>query len=90
MSLIRIEGAGRRRNEPLVLTMEEFRKLLVEIQEEPYKTMTLLAGCLGLRISEVLGLRWQDFDWLRCEVRIERGVVEGRTDDVKTLSSRKK
>jgi integrase len=55
MSLIRIEGAGRRRNEPLVLTMEEFRKLLVEIQEEPYRTMTLLAGCLSLRICEVLG-----------------------------------
>jgi integrase len=90
MSLIRIEGAGKRQTDPMILTMEEFRKLLTEITEEPYRTMVLLTGCLGLRISEVLGLRWQDCDWLRNEVRIERGVVEGRTDDVKTQSSRKK
>ena len=38
----------------------------------------------------MLGLRWQDFDWLRAEVRIERGVVAGRTDDVKMPSSRKR
>jgi len=63
---------------------------LMEIAKEPYRTMVLLAGCLGLRISEVLGLRWQDFDWLRSEVKIERGVVEGYTDDVKTQSSRKR
>jgi len=90
MSLIRIEGAGRRQTDPVILTMEEFRKLLTEITKEPYRTMVLLAGCLGLRISEVLGLRWQDFDWLQSEVKIERGVVEGYTDDVKTQSSRKR
>lgn len=90
MSLIRIEGAGKRQTDPVILTMEEFRKLLMEITKEPYRTMVLLAGCLGLRISEVLGLRWQDFDWLRAEVKIERGVVEGYTDDVKTQSSRKR
>ncbi|HXW89376.1 MAG TPA: site-specific integrase [Terriglobales bacterium] len=90
MNLVRIEGAGKRMKDPLILTMEEFRKLLSEITEEPYRTMILLAGCLGLRISEVLGLRWQDFDWLQCEVSIQRGVVEGITDDVKTQSSRKK
>jgi integrase len=38
----------------------------------------------------VLGLRWHDFDWLKCEVRIERAVVDGRTDDVKTRASRKR
>jgi hypothetical protein len=36
-------------------------------------------GCVGTTV-----------DWLRCEVKIERGVVEGHTDDnVKTQSSRK-
>jgi integrase len=73
MSLIRVEGAGRRLKDPIILTMPEFRKLLTEIADEPYRTMALLAGCLGLRISEVLGLQWHDFDWLRLEVRIERG-----------------
>jgi integrase len=90
MSLIRVEGAGRRQKDPIILSIEEFRRLLAEIKDEPYRTMVLLAGCLGLRISEVSGLRWQDFDWLRGEVKIERGVVEGHTDEVKTQSSRKR
>jgi integrase len=90
MSLVRITGAATRQKEPIILTMAEFRGLLEEVTKEPYKTMILLAGCLGLRISEVLGLRWLDFDWLKSEVRIERAVVDGRTDDVKTKASRKR
>jgi integrase len=90
MSLVRIRGAATRQKEPIILTMAEFRGLLAEVTKQPYKTMVLLAGCLGLRISEVLGLRWLDFDWLKSEVRIERAVVDGRTDDVKTKASRKR
>ena len=52
--------------------------------------MVLLAACLGLRTSEILGLCWGDFDWLRSEVSIQRGVVEGYTDDTKTLASKRK
>jgi integrase len=90
MSLVRVAGAATRLKEPVILTMAEFRRLLAEVTQEPHRTMTLLTGCLGLRISEVLGLRWQDFDWLNNEVRIERAVVDGRTDDVKTKASRKR
>jgi integrase len=90
MSLVRVQGAATRQYDPVILTMEEFRRLLAEVTQEPYRTMTLLTGCLGLRISEVLGLRWQDFDWLKSEVRIERAVVDGRVDDVKTKASRKR
>jgi integrase len=88
MSLIRIEGADRRQKEPIVLTMAEFRRLLAEIKCEPHRTMVLVAACLGLRISEVLGLRWQDLDWIRGEVKIRRGVVNGVTDDTKTPASK--
>jgi len=90
MSLVRVIGAGKRTKEPVILTIEEFRKLLGEVTKEPYRTMTLLAGCLGLRINEVLGLRWQDIDWLRCEVKIMRGVVEGHEDAPKTPKSKAK
>jgi integrase len=90
VGLVRVAGAGKRTKEPVILSMDEFRKLLAEVTEEPYRAMVLLAACLGLRISEILGLRWGDFDWLRSEVSIQRGVVEGYTDDTKTLASRKK
>jgi integrase len=90
VDLVRVAGAGKRTKEPVILSMDEFRKLLTEVTEEPYRTMVLLAACLGLRISEILGLRWEDFDWLRSEVSIRRGVVEGYADDTKTVASRKK
>ena len=69
MSLIHVEGAGRRQKDPIILSIDDSRNLLGEITEKPHRTMVLLAACLGLRISEVSGLRWQDFDWTRRVIR---------------------
>ena len=66
-----------------MLTSEQFWKLLSFI-EEPYRTMVLTAQCLGLRVSEVMALRWSDFDFDSLTVRVQRGIVHGRVDDVKT------
>jgi integrase len=41
----------------------------------------------GLRISETLGLKWKDVDWLNKTIRIERGVVKQIVDDVKSSYS---
>jgi integrase len=57
MELVRIEGATKREAEPTVLTVDEFHKLLEKIDEEPFRTMLLTAMCLGLRCSELLGLK---------------------------------
>ena len=38
-------------------------------------------------ISELLGLKWSDVDWLNKTVRIERGVVKQIVEDVKTNCS---
>jgi integrase len=47
----------------------------------------LLCVCFGLRISECLGLKWSDVDWLDGKLRIERGIVCQNVDDVKTINS---
>jgi integrase len=52
-----------------------------------WRTMLLLAVSFGLRISEVLGLKWKDVDWLGKTIRIERGVVKQIVDDVKSSCS---
>jgi integrase len=36
---------------------------VVEQLKEPYKQMVHVAMCLGLRVSEVLALKWSDFDF---------------------------
>jgi integrase len=43
--------------------------------------------CFGLRISEALALKWGDVDWLNGKLRVERGIVRQRVDDVKTETS---
>src|SRR5205807_10254077 len=64
-----------------------FYRLLCEIRE-PYRTMVLIAGCLGLRAGEIVGLQWTDFDFEKLTLLVQRGVVHGRVDDVKTEYSR--
>src|SRR5262249_7588255 len=69
------------------LTQEEFHSLLQNI-EEPFRTMVLLDMCLGLRCSELMALKWSDFDWEKLTVMVQRSIVNGRVDEVKTRYSR--
>jgi integrase len=50
--------SGTRRHKPFVRP-EQFASL-VELIEEPYATMVYLAVYTGLRVSEVIALRWSD------------------------------
>lgn len=83
MSLVTIPGASKRTRKPRSLTVEEFHKLL-EHMEDPFRTMALTCVCFGLRISEALGLKWADIDWLNGALRIQRGIVRQRVDETKT------
>jgi integrase len=87
MQLVRVKNVSKRRERPSVLTAEEFHSMLPHIRE-PYRTMVLIAGCLGLRASEIVGLQWKDFDFEKSTLLVQRGVVHGRVDDVKTEYSR--
>lgn len=86
MELVSIKGASKRTKKPRSLTIEEFREFVRHL-DEPFRTMALVQGLLGLRISEVLGLRWVDIDWLGGTLRIERRVVAQVVDEVKTPES---
>jgi integrase len=83
-----VRQSSKRTKIPRVLTPEEFKKLLKELVE-PYRTMVLVAGCLGLRISEILGLKWGDIDWEKLTVLVQRSVVGGKVYETKTEASLK-
>ncbi len=89
ISLVRVEGSSKRLRQPRILSVKEFR-LLLEQLEEPIRTMCIVAACLGLRASELVGLQWGDFDWESLQVHIQRGVVIGRIDEVKTTNSNRR
>jgi integrase len=87
VALVRVKNSSKRLKRPRVLTVTEFYALLPHLKE-PYRTMVVVAQCLGLRISEIMGLQWGDFDFKDRTVLVQRSVVHGRVDDVKTEYSK--
>src|SRR5271169_1260145 len=49
--------------------------------------MVIVAMCTGLRVSEVLALRWEHIDFSTGVILIQQGVVSGRIGKVKTEAS---
>jgi integrase len=88
MELVRIMGATKRQRKPRSLTVEEFQRFLAQL-EGPFRTIALVCISFGLRISECLGLRWSDVDWLDSRLSVERGIVCQQVGDCKTEYSRR-
>lgn len=83
MSLVEIRGISKRTKKPTILTLEQFYQIVDQLQD-PWKTMVMVAMCLGLRVNEILALKWSDIDFPNLSMRVTRAVVHGRVKDVKT------
>lgn len=88
---IRLPAA--RRVEQRFVTVEELLRI-VEALPEPYRPVAWLGGVLGLRLSEITGLRAGRIDLARRTITIDRTTseVEGKlreNEDTKTASSRR-
>lgn len=87
IKLVRVRNATKRMEAPRVLTTEEFCRLAALIVE-PYRTQVWVAGFLGLRASEIMPLRWSDFDFAEGALLVQRSIVHGTVADVKTEYSK--
>lgn len=87
MSLFTIPGVTKRRRKPRVINPAQWRQLVAAAPTVRIRVMLIGAYCLGLRVSELFGLQWGDFDFLGGRVWIQRAVVEARTGKVKTERS---
>lgn len=83
IALVRIKGGSKRRQRPTVLTVDEF-ETIVALLKGPCRAMVYIAQCLGLRVSEIAALQWDDFDFDKNQLLVQRSFVSGRVDDVKT------
>ena len=81
-----VRQSARRLQTPRRITVEEFRRLLEQMQE-PVRTMAILAACLGLRIGELLGLQWGDIDLLNGTLTVRRSVYQYHVGPAKTSYS---
>ena len=83
-----VRQSAQRRRTPDVLTTEELNALLSELTGV-YRVMVFVAATTGLRVSELLALRWQDCDFETGEIRLTRGIVRQHETTMKTEASRK-
>ncbi|HEV2381819.1 MAG TPA: site-specific integrase [Terriglobia bacterium] len=83
-----VRQSNRRLKVPRVLTPQDFQALLQKLRD-PYRTMVMVSACLGLRASEVMGLKWGDVAWDDLTILVRRSVVAGRVDETKTEASAK-
>jgi len=57
--------------EAMILTPQQAFAVLTKLKE-PERTLTLLAAATGLRISECLGLQWQDVSFEHSQIHVRR------------------
>ncbi len=86
IELVKVKGTSKRQKKPQIIDPEKLQEL-VDVLREPYKTMVIVAMCTGLRVSEVLALRWEFIDFKTGSMMVQQGAVHGRIGKVKTEAS---
>ena len=86
-SLFTVPGVSKRIKKPRVIPPATFRAILDGERDVRFRAMLLGAYCLGLRVSELFGLKWSDLDHLRFTLTIQRAIVDAKEGDVKTERS---
>lgn len=71
-----------------VLTAQQIPVLMDNLRE-PFHTMVLLAILTGLRVAEILGLRWEDVDFSSSVIHVSQRCYRGQMDTPKTKSSKR-
>ena len=65
------------KHEMSIPTQEQMRLILDDVKGTEMELPLLLAACLGLRRSELLGLKWENVDFNKCTIKIDTAVVTG-------------
>lgn len=74
------------RPEPEILTAEALARLLAHLRE-PFKTMLALTALTGLRVGELLALRWRAVDLISGTLHVAESVYEGKFQKPKSEKS---
>jgi len=87
LSLVEVKGATKREKEPIILTPSQITQLIQELGP-PYNLMTLTTASLGLRVSETMALRWEDFNFKARTLKVQRAYTHQELKETKSVSSK--
>jgi len=73
--------------EAMILTPEQAYAIVCNLRD-PERTLTLLAAGTGLRISECLGLQWQDVNFIDAMIHVRRTWTCGQVGLPKSKASK--
>jgi integrase len=82
-----VRTSAKRLTVPETLTVEEFLALYGRLPDRE-RTMVTICATTGLRVSEVLGLKWENIDWETGLADVQRSVVDGAIGDCKSEVSK--
>ena len=83
-----VRQSAKREKVPDVLTADEIVALLSELKD-PGRTTVVLAACTGLRVSELLALKWTDVHFDKGMIQPARAIVDQVVGELKTEASGK-
>ncbi len=83
-----VRQSAKRERIPDVLELAELQLLLTKLDTRE-RTLVLLAAATGLRVSELLGIRWADVNFDDLELRVTRSIWHQKIGDCKTEASAK-
>ena len=78
-----VRCSSKRLSTPETLTSDEFRALFGKLPDRE-RAMGIICATAGLRISEALGLKWDDIDFQTGQANVLRSVVDGAVGRCKT------
>jgi integrase len=76
IELAKIKTVNKGKRKPLVLTIKQYQAFAGQLSDL-HRTMVVAAMCSGMRVSEVLGLRWDQLDLTNGLMSVQARVTNG-------------
>jgi integrase len=77
--LLKIKTAAKGKGKPLVLTIKQYQAFAAQLSDL-HRTMVVAAMCTGLRVAEVLALRWDQLEFTTHVI----SLVHGQSGETKS------
>jgi integrase len=81
--LMKFRAAAKRRRKPVLLTVKQYQAFVGQLSDL-HRTMVVTSMCSGMRVPEVLALRWDQMDFPAGLIHGQRGF--GRNGEAKTAA----